>query len=154
VAAVSTPKSESPAPKHKAITAQLNSLHNHHKTSINANNQLLGIGVRSGQIRHRNSFQYLSFRTLSSTSKASRIKHSSRLEHQKYITGYTTLLSKSASNQTNGYYLYHLHKLLIWPPPYSPLRETKDNTFLFLPIKWVKARTTYLSGILNQELKK
>ncbi len=113
VATASMPKSENPAPKHKAITAQLNLLHNHHKTSINANNQLLGIGVRSGQIRHQNSFQYLSFRTLPSTSKASRIKHSSRLEHQKYITGYTLLLLKSAFNQINGYHLYHLHKLLI-----------------------------------------
>jgi len=109
----SIPKSKTELHKHKNSTEQRNSLPDHHQTTLNANNSLLGIGVKTGRIRYTNSFQHLSFKTIQSSSKASCIKHSAKLEHQKYITSYTEFLLNSACNQTYGYFLFHLHKLLI-----------------------------------------
>ncbi len=113
VTTVSILKSEIVVPKYRLTTGQQNSLPDHHQNNFNPSNLLSEAGVRNGQIRYPNSFQYLSFRVLPSSSKASRIRHSARLEHQKYITGYIRFLLKSAFNQTNGHYLYHLRKLLI-----------------------------------------
>lgn len=110
---VSIPKSKIVMPKHRITAGQHNSLPDHHQTGFNVSDFLLGVVAENGQIRLTNSFQHLSFRISPLSSKASRGKHSASLEHQKYITGYILFLLKSAFNQTNGYYLYYLRKLLI-----------------------------------------
>jgi len=110
---VSIPKNKTELHKHQTSIKQQSSLPDHHKTTLNANNLLLGIGARNVRIRYTNSCQHLSFKTIRSSSRASRIRHSAKLEHQKYITNYIEFLLNSACNQTCGYFLFNLRKILI-----------------------------------------
>ncbi|MDP4239558.1 MAG: hypothetical protein Q8904_08835 [Bacteroidota bacterium] len=111
-ATTSISKSEISVPKHLLTSLPRNSSPDHHHTRFNSGN-LFFDSVGNEQIRLTNSLQHLSFRILPSFSKASRVRYSNRLDQQKFITGHAQFLLKAAFNQTTGYYLYHLHKLLI-----------------------------------------
>jgi hypothetical protein len=90
------------------------SLPDQQQSSFTANDLFCSIGTGSEHSsRLTYSYQYLSFRTLSSLSDASRIHHSIQLTRQQFSAGITAFLLKSAFKQSDGYYLYHLRKLLI-----------------------------------------
>lgn len=110
---VSASKSKTELHKYRISIKQQSSVSDHHQTTHNTRNLLVGIGARNLRIRHTNSCQHLSFKAIRSSSKASRIRHSVKLEQQKYITSYTEFLLNSACSQTYGYFLFHLRKLLI-----------------------------------------
>jgi hypothetical protein len=81
--------------------------------SLSSTNMLFSIGIGNDQVRLSNSFQHISFRILPSLSNTLRLIRSEQLVNQKLFTGYTIFLLKSAFKQLDGYYLYHLRKLLI-----------------------------------------
>ncbi len=95
------------------LTGHQRSLPDQRQSSFTANDLFLSVGMGNEQIRLTHSLQNLSFRVLPSLSNASRIIHSTQLVHQKFFTGYTIFLLKSAFKQLDGYYLYYLRKLLI-----------------------------------------
>ena len=132
-----TLESEIVVPIHRLSSTQLKSHQNHYQTNFNNYVSLLKRASRNGRIRYSNSFQQLSFKVLPSLSNVYRMNHSAILEHQKFITCYSLQLLESAFNQTNGYYLYHLQKLLIW-----------FLHFLFYPIKGIISFLIQLSWVL------
>jgi len=73
----------------------------------------LSVGVNNEQIRLTNSLQNFSYRVLPSLQNPFRIQHSTQITKQIYFTGTTAYLLNSANKQLDGYYLYHLRKLLI-----------------------------------------
>lgn len=85
---------------------------NHH-SSFESVDLFVSVGLRNEQIRLTNFFQQASFRLLPSLSNSFRINYSTQLSHQLYTTFRLTFLRKSAFKQLDGYYLYHLRKLLI-----------------------------------------
>jgi len=83
------------------------------QSGFNANDLFLSVGIGNPQIRLSHLFQYLSLRLTPSLSNLSRINHSVQVDQQKFATCSLSFLLKSAFNQLNGYYLFHLCKLLI-----------------------------------------
>ena len=69
--------------------------------------------MRNEQSRLTNLFQSISFRLLPSFTNTFRIYYSTQVDLQQFVTGRTFFLLQSAFAQLNGYYLYHLRKLLI-----------------------------------------
>jgi len=106
-------KSKIMLPKYRITSSQLKSMHENHQSNFNAYKLLLKHGMRNARTRQTNSFKHISFKSLLLSSKTFRIKHTTRIELQKYITGYTQYLSKSAIKKTDGHYLYSFQKLLI-----------------------------------------
>jgi len=86
---------------------------NHHQSFFSAADLFLSAGVNNEQIRLSNSVQNCSSRVLPSLLNVFRINHSIQLSLQKFVTGTTAFLLNSANKQLDGYYLYHLRKLLI-----------------------------------------
>jgi hypothetical protein len=84
-----------------------------HQSSFDSIDLLVSVGMRNEQIRLTNLFQQASFRLLPSQSNNFRINYSTQLSHQLFATFRLTFLRKSAFKQSDGYYLYHLRKLLI-----------------------------------------
>jgi len=80
---------------------------------FSATDLFLPVGVNNEQIRLSNSLQNFSHRVLPSLLNSFRIQHSIQITQQKYCTGTTAYQLNSANKQLNGYYLYHLRKLLI-----------------------------------------
>ena len=73
--------------------------------------QFVGVGNEPTHVT--NAFQQISTRIFSSSSNTLRMVRSSQLIHLKISTGNTVFLLKSSFKQLDGYYLYHLRKLLI-----------------------------------------
>lgn len=86
---------------------------NHHQSFFSTADLFLSAGVNNEQIRLSNSLQNCSYRVLPSLLNTFRINHSIQLSLQKFFTGTTAFLLNSANKQLDGYYLYHLRKLLI-----------------------------------------
>ena len=96
-----------------ASSDQKQSFPNHHQSFFSAADLFLSAGVNNEQIRLSNSVQNCSYRVLPSLLNAFRINHSIQLSLQKFFTGTTAFLLNSSYKQLDGYYLYHLRKLLI-----------------------------------------
>jgi len=84
-----------------------------HQSFFSASDLLLSVGMNNEQIRLTHSVQNISCRIFSSSLNAFRIQHSTQIENQKFCTRTTLFLLNSANKQLDGYYLYHLRKLLI-----------------------------------------
>jgi len=84
-----------------------------HQSFFTASDMFLSVGVNNEQIRLTNSLQNFSYRVLPSLQNPFRIQHSTQITKQIYFTGTTAYLLNSANKQLDGYYLYHLRKLLI-----------------------------------------
>ena len=95
------------------LNSHQQSLPEEHQSGFNASDLFLSAGIGNPQMRISHSFQYLSLRVTLSLSNLSRIIHSGQVDQQKFATSSLSFLLKSALNQLNGYYLYHLCKLLI-----------------------------------------
>ena len=92
----------------------------HHQPSSNTRpsfvttiDLFLSAGVNNEQIRLSNSGQNFSYRLLPSQLHAFRMFHSAQVVRQKFFMGTTASLLNSSRKQLDGYYLYHLRKLLI-----------------------------------------
>jgi hypothetical protein len=96
-----------------ADTDHKQSFPNHQQSFFLSADLFLSSGVNSEQIRLTNSIQHCSTRVFSSLLNTFRINHSIQLSLQKYFTVQTSFLLNSANKQLDGYYLYHLRKLLI-----------------------------------------
>ncbi|ADQ80245.1 hypothetical protein Palpr_2109 [Paludibacter propionicigenes WB4] len=81
--------------------------------TLSAADILLSVGVGNEQVRISNAFQQITNRVLSSSANTLRLIRSAQLIHLRISTGYTLFLLKSSFKQLDGYYLYHLRKLLI-----------------------------------------
>jgi len=84
-----------------------------HPSFFAAGDLCLSTGINNEQIRLSNSIQNISYRIYPSLLNAFRTNHSTQLADQKISTGTIVFLLSSAKKQLNGYYLYHLRKLLI-----------------------------------------
>jgi hypothetical protein len=104
---------ESEAKSVKSGIADRQTLPFQEQGSFNTEDLLIGFGLKTEQARLNNSLHQLSLRIFPSLSNVSRINHSTKLDLQKYITGSSCFLLKSAFKQVDGYYLYNLCKLLI-----------------------------------------
>jgi len=78
-----------------------------------ASDLFLSAGMNNEQIRLTHSVQNISYRIFPSSLNAFRIQHSTQIGNQKFVTRSTLFLLNSANKQLDGYYLYHLRKLLI-----------------------------------------
>jgi hypothetical protein len=96
---------------HTKIPNRINTINEQHEYNFDSYIISAQNCTRNGRIRRTNSFQRTPFRSAKSSSEASRIKNSTELEHQKFITEYTRFISNATFSQT--YYLYNLRKLLI-----------------------------------------
>lgn len=85
----------------------------HHESVFRSDDLLFSKGIGNEQIRLNHSLQNLSVRVLTSSVNAFRALHFTQLGNQKFFSTFTVFLLKSAFKQSNGYYLYHLRKLLI-----------------------------------------
>lgn len=81
--------------------------------TLSATDILLSVGVGNEQVRISNAFQQITNRVLSSSANTLRLIRSAQLIHLRISTRYTLFLLKSSFKQLDGYYLYHLRKLLI-----------------------------------------
>jgi len=86
---------------------------NQERFTLSAADILLSVGVGNEQIRISNAFQQITNRVLSSSANTLRLIRSAQLIHLRISTGKTLFLLKSSFKQLDGYYLYHLRKLLI-----------------------------------------
>lgn len=86
-------------------------------TSQQTTHFILAHSLISGQeiLRNIHAFQIqqASFRTFSSLHNDFRLRNFNQLTHQQYLVGQFTYIRKAAFRQYEGYYLYHLCKLLI-----------------------------------------
>lgn len=90
------------------------SLPDRHQSSFTAMDLPISVGATSNeQVRLSNPAQHISFRVLPAFSNMFRINRSVQIAQQQFLSGYTGFLLKSAFKQSDGYYLYHLRKLLI-----------------------------------------
>ena len=96
-----------------AVANHKQSFPNPHQSFFSAADLFLSAGMNNEQIRLTNSIQNCSFRVLPSLFNTFRINHSIQLSLQKFFTGTTAFLLNSSYKQLDGYYLYHLRKLLI-----------------------------------------
>ncbi|MDD4968909.1 MAG: hypothetical protein PHT07_05730 [Paludibacter sp.] len=94
-------------------TGHQQTIPNQHQSYFSSSDLFLAVGVNNEQIRLSNSLQNFSHRVLPSLLNAFRIQHSIQLTQQRFSTGTTVFLLNSANKQLDGYYLYHLRKLLI-----------------------------------------
>jgi len=102
------------------------------QTFFSASDLYLSVGVNTEQIRLSNSLQNFSYRVLPSQSNAFSIHHSTQITRQDFFTGTTVSLLNSANKQMDGYYLYHLRKLLIWSLFLNPSERYIVATFFHL----------------------
>jgi hypothetical protein len=86
---------------------------NTHQSFFSASDLFLSVGVNNEQIRLSNSLQNFSYRVLPSLLNAFRIQHSIKITQQEFATGTAVYELNSSNKQLNGYYLFHLRKLLI-----------------------------------------
>ena len=84
-----------------------------HPSYFTAGSLFLSAGINNEQLRLSHSLQNISYRIYPSLLNAFRTNHSTQLVHQKIFTGNALFLLNSAKKQMDGYYLYHLRKLLI-----------------------------------------
>jgi hypothetical protein len=84
-----------------------------HHSCFSAMDLFQSAAIANSHIRLTYSVQHLSFRVLHSFSNAFRINYSVRIDFQKYVCGSGDFLLKASFKQLDGYYLYHLRKLLI-----------------------------------------
>ncbi|HET7733769.1 MAG TPA: hypothetical protein VFK73_08010 [Paludibacter sp.] len=103
---------ENVLPKTASAACQKN-LPDHKQSSFNAADVFAFVGMKNEQIRLTNSLQHGTSRIFSFTSNGHRIIYSEQIAQEQYASGYTVFLLKSAFKQLDGYYLYHLRKLLI-----------------------------------------
>lgn len=71
------------------------------------------IGLGNGQNILLGAVQTISTGAVNSVSNTARINHLIQVQHQKFAVEHIRYLLQSAYKQRNGYYLYHLRKLLI-----------------------------------------
>jgi len=84
-----------------------------HQSFFGTGNLFLFAGMNNEQIRLTHSMQNVSYRIWPSLLNAFRTNHSTLLVDQKFFTGIAVFNLNSAKKQLDGYYLYHLRKLLI-----------------------------------------
>jgi len=84
-----------------------------HPSFFTAGSLFLSAGINNEQLRLSHSMQNVSYRIYPSLLNAFRTNHSTQLVHQKIFTGNAVFILSSAKKQMDGYYLYHLRKLLI-----------------------------------------
>ena len=85
----------------------------HHSSFFSATDFLLLVGLNNEQIQLTNSLQNVSYRIFPSMLNAFRIQHSIKTGNQKFFIRSVLFLLNSANKQLDGYYLFHLCKLLI-----------------------------------------
>ncbi len=108
----STPIIE-PAKSANQISLHQAPVFNHHQSFFSAFDVFQAVGVNSEQIHLANSFQNFSYRVFPSLLNSFRILHTAQITQQKFFSGTTSYLLNSSNKQLDGYYLYHLCKLLI-----------------------------------------
>jgi len=113
VASGSMPKSEILRSYAKTTSHQQQQLPKDHQSFFSASDLMLSAGMNNEQIKLTHSGQNVSYRNFPSSLNAFRIHHSTQIGNQKFFTRSTLFLRNSANKQLNGYYLYHLRKLLI-----------------------------------------
>ena len=84
-----------------------------HSSFLSAGDLFLPAGLNNAQIRLTHSVLNLSYRSFPSVMNAFRMLHTSQVGNQQFFTRSTLFLQNSAKKQLDGYYLYHLRKLLI-----------------------------------------
>jgi len=89
------------------------SIPDQHQSFFSAGNLLISVGINNEQIRLTHSIQNISYRVLPSLLNTFRVHHSTRIVNQNFFTVCTGVLNHSANKKSDGYYLYHLRKLLI-----------------------------------------
>ena len=95
------------------LSGHKQSIPNQHRSCFTATDILSSVGMGNEQVRLNLSVQFVSIRIFSSLSNAFRINHSLQITRQKFYTSQNSFLLKSAYKELDGYYLYHLRKLLI-----------------------------------------
>jgi len=86
---------------------------NNKQATFSAIHLFVSAGMTTQQTRLTHLFQTISFRLFPSFSNPFRVSHFTRITRQQYATGTVFFLQQLAFKQTDGYYLYHLRKLLI-----------------------------------------
>jgi len=94
-------------------TERQQSIPDQHQSFFAAGDLLISSGMNNEQIRLTHSIKNISYRVLPSLLNFFRMNHSTQIENQKYFTGYTFFLKHASNRKLDGYYLYHLRKLLI-----------------------------------------
>ena len=87
--------------------------HNNQQATFSAIDLFVSVGITTQQTRLTHLFQSVSFRLVPSFSNSFRISYFTQVARQQYATGTIFFLQQLAFKQTDGYYLYHLRKLLI-----------------------------------------
>ena len=83
------------------------------ESNFSNSNFLTSVGLGNGQTSLLYAAQSLAYRITTSFSNTARINHLVQLQLQQLTLSNASYLLQSAFNQRNGYYLYHLCKLLI-----------------------------------------
>ena len=102
-----------------------------HSSFFSAGDLFLPAGLNNAQIRLTHSVLNLSYRSFPSVMNAFRMHYTTHIGNQKFCTRSTLILQNSAKKQLDGYYLYHLRKLLIWypsPPSFYRLSVSPFHT--------------------------
>ena len=87
--------------------------HNDRQPVFSTTDLFVSPGRTTEQTRLNYSFQSFSIQFNLTFSNAFRISYLAQIIRQRYLTGNTVFLQQSAFKQLDGYYLYHLCKLLI-----------------------------------------
>jgi hypothetical protein len=86
---------------------------NNKQAAFSSIDLFVSAGITTQQTRLTHLFQSVSFRLVPSFSNTFRISYFTQVARQQYATGTIFFLQQLAFKQTDGYYLYHLRKLLI-----------------------------------------
>ena len=88
----------------------------HQHSYLSATDALVSIGMRNEQVRLTNLLQCFSCRVTTSLTNAFRVSYLQQIALLRYFKFDSVFSLSSAFKQLDGYYLYHLCKLLIWFP--------------------------------------
>ena len=96
-----------------SATTHKQALPEHQHAYLSATDMLVSVGMRNEQVHLTNLLQCFSCRVTNSLSNAFRVSYFQQIALLHYFKFDTVFSLKSAFMQLDGYYLYHLRKLLI-----------------------------------------
>lgn len=94
-------------------TTQNQTIPEHQHSYLSATDALVSIGMRNEQVRLTNLLQCFPTRVTTSSTNAFRVSYLQQIALLRYFKFDSVFSLTSAFKQLDGYYLYHLRKLLI-----------------------------------------
>lgn len=106
-------RSERSFPHTCPTTTHKQTIPEHQQSYLSATDVLISIGLKNEQVRLTNLLQCFPSRVTTSSTNAFRVSYLQQIAILRYFKFDSIFSLKSAFKQLDGYYLYHLRKLLI-----------------------------------------